>query len=197
MKVEAIHTLDPIFANERGGLLVEAGQERDDVCYYKPSDFQPDELRYIEKRISFSPETWIPVNSFEELDLTEFAVGKYFAPQMEAKKVADRIHQIPGFNVIIIHDPFRKGSHLAHINSHEASKGLILQEFIDMQPKKLPVIAAGDDYNDVQMFEVSDIKIVMENAPKDLHHYADILAPPASKQGIITALKEAIHERLS
>lgn len=197
LKAETIHTLDPLFANERGGLLVETGQERDDVCYYKPSDFEPDELKYIKKRISFSPETWVAVSSFDELDLKEFAVGKYFAPKLEAKKVADRIHQIPGFKVVVIHDPFRKGSHLAHINSSEASKGLILQEFIDMQPKKLPVIAAGDDYNDIEMLEKSDIKIVMKNAPKDMHHYGDILARPASELGIIVALKEAIHERLS
>ena len=194
LKAEAIALLDPFFSEEPGGLLIESGQEKDDVCYYKPADFAPEELEYIEKRISFSPETWIPLTSFNELDLKEFPVGKYFAPQNEARRVADTIHQIPGFNVVVIHDPFREGSHLAHINHFEASKGHILEEFIAMQSTKLPVIAAGDDYNDVAMLKKSDIKIVMSNAPEDLHHHADILAPPASEQGIIHALKKAIHE---
>lgn len=194
LKAESIAILDPFFKNEPGGLLVESGQERDDVCYYKPADFSPQELEYIEKRISFSPETWIPLTSFNELDLEQFPVGKYFAPQNEARRVADNIRNIHKFNVIVIHDPFRDGSHLAHINHADASKGHILEEFIAMQPKKLPVIAAGDDYNDVAMFDKSDVSIVMGNAPEDIHHHADILAPPAAKQGIIHALKEAIDK---
>ncbi len=198
LSADKIALLEPIFEKENGGLLVESGQERDDICYYKPADFSPQELSYIEERIELSPESWVPVSSFKELELPEFPVGKYFAPLNQARTVADRIHDLPGdhFNVIVIHDPFRPGSNLAHINSKEASKGHILEEFKQMHETKLPVIAAGDDYNDVHMFEKSDISIVMQNAPEELHHHGDILAPPAKKLGIIAALKEAIDERL-
>ncbi|MCH9609899.1 MAG: hypothetical protein S4CHLAM45_13750 [Chlamydiales bacterium] len=190
---EAIEKLEPIFTKEEGGLLVESGQERDDICYYKPADFSQKERDYLDHRISFSPETWVPLTSFKDAGLTEFAVGKFFAPREDASRVAKEVNEQFGFNVVVIHDPFRPGSYLAHINSPEASKGHILQEFVQMQEKRLPIISAGDDYNDVHMWEKSDIKIVMQNAPEDLHHHADILAPPAQEQGIIAALKEALR----
>ena len=54
------------------------------------------------------------------------------------------------------------------------------------------VIAAGDDLNDLSMLAAADCKIVMENAPLQMHSIAHILAPSAQKQGIIAALKEAV-----
>lgn len=187
-----LRSLDPIFQKSKKGLLVESGKENADVCYYKPQDFSPEEESYLTVRKKISPEKWREITSFEELPIPDFAVGKYFAFESEAREIAERILLALPLNVTVISDPFRPGFYLAHINAWGVSKGQILEEFIAMHPAGLPVIAAGDDYNDVEMLEKSMIKIVMQNAPAPLREIADIVAPPASEQGIIQGLEEAL-----
>lgn len=185
--------IDPIFQKEEGGLLVESGKENEDLCFYKPHDFTAEEMEYINFRIELTPEKWVPVDSFNEFSFQEFAVGKYFAREPQALDIAARILKKLPLNVIVIRDPFRPGFHLGHVNAILTSKGQILEEFIALYGSDLPVIAAGDDYNDVEMLEKSTIKVVMKNGPEQLHALADILAPPAAERGIIQALKESIQ----
>ncbi len=116
-------------------------------------------------------------------------VGKYFSTKEQAHRIAEKIRKIDQFNVVVITDPYRIGYHVAHISQKEASKARALGHFME---KDGPLIVAGDDYNDVDMVKMGDVKIVMENAPQELHSLADILAPPAKEQGIIPALEEAI-----
>jgi len=192
INAQFLSKLDVVFLKEAGGLLVESGKEKGDICFYKPADFTEKELEYIGFRIEISPEKWIPVDSFEELDIAEFAVGKFFAKKEKAHEIAERIHKISpnAFNIEVIRDPFRAGWHLAHVNDRKASKGKILSDLAHLGELK---IAAGDDYNDREMLQKAKVKIVMENAPLEMRELADIVAPAAEKQGIIFALKEAIE----
>ncbi len=162
-------------------MLVESGKDHDDICYYCPEAFTQKELEYIHFRIEMTPEKWVALGSFNELKISEFAVGKCFGevPQLEL------------VNVTVIRDPFNPGNHLAFVNAADASKGEMLEEFRRMHPPELPAIAAGDDFNDVGMLEKSTFKIVMQNAPEKMHALADLLAKSAHDHGIIDALKEA------
>ncbi|MFZ0564683.1 MAG: HAD family hydrolase [Chlamydiales bacterium] len=195
LSADVIEKIDAIFAAQGGGLLVESGQENGDICFYKPSDYTKEELNYIDFRKAISPEKWVEVNSFNEIDLESFAVGKYFSNEERAYTIAKHISQIPHstFNITVIRDHFHPGFFITHVNEEGASKGRILDCFIAMQEEKMLVIGAGDDYNDAEMLEKSAVKIVMEDAPKPLCEIADIIAPTAEKQGIIAALKEAIE----
>ncbi|MBS0623201.1 MAG: HAD family phosphatase [Verrucomicrobia bacterium] len=192
---QALKELVPIFKEHGVGLLVEMGQEREDVCYYKPSDFSDEELVYVHKRRDLSYSAWVAVEDFAQLQITEFAVGKFFASKEKAEYLAKCIMDRLPYPTIVIQDPCRPGCYLAHINATGASKGHILEKFRVMQGSKIPVIAAGDDYNDMGMLQVSDVKIVMANAPKSMHAMADILAKPAQQHGIIDALKQVIYGR--
>lgn len=174
-------------------LLVESGKEQKDICYYRRASFTSEELEYIDFRIQISPEKWISVDSFGTLKISEFAVGKYFATEEKAHQIAKKMRTIAPLNIIVIRDPFRPGYHLALVNNPNASKGHILEEFRQMHPSGLPAIAAGDDFNDLEMLEKSTFKIVMQNAPQKMHGLADLIAPPASEHGIIKALSEAIR----
>lgn len=192
LSIAILNQLAPFFRAQNCGLLVESGKENGDICYYNPSDFNAEELTYLAFRMQISPETWIPIDSFDQLPVKEFAVGKYFASEKSAQELAENILNVHRLGIIVIRDPFRPGFYLAHINAADASKGHILEEFKRLHHSKLPVIAAGDDYNDVEMLEKSDIKIVMENGPAKLHRLADIVAPPADELGIIEGLRRAI-----
>ena len=119
-------------------------------------------------------------------------MGKFFAPESLALALADKIRKKFPLSVLVIRYPFRPGFHLAHVNGLQTSKGVILQDFISMHAEGLPIIAAGDDYNDVEMLEKGTVKIVMANGPAQLQLLADIVAPPVQNQGIIQGLKEAI-----
>ncbi|NGX61579.1 MAG: HMP-PP phosphatase [Chlamydiae bacterium] len=195
ISAKSLPYLEQIFAKREGGFLVESGKERGDICYYKPADFAPKELEYLNFRIGLSPENWTPLDSFEEYPFPDFSVGKYFAPEKEAYQIAEEIQQIPGFgfSVVVIRDPFNPGEYLAHVNELKGTKEGALAEFIPLFPEGLPVIVAGDDYNDEKMLAEGDIAIVMEDAPDALKSIAHIIAPPAKEEGIIPALREAIQ----
>lgn len=174
-------------------VVVESGKEHEDICYYRPDAFTPEELEYIQFRIQISPEKWEAVSSFESLNISEFAIAKYFAEEKKVSAFEQKVRTLDALNVIVIRDPFKSGGYVAFLNDARATKGRILEEFRQMYPPELPAIAAGDDFNDVEMLEKSTFKIVMQNAPEKMHVMADLLAPPAQDHGIIDALKEAIR----
>lgn len=187
-----LSTLPPLmelFARERRGFLVESGKENGDICYYTTDYLSADEQKYVNFRISISPETWKRVDDFSALPLRDYAVAKYFAPADVANRLAEKITALGYYAVIVISDPFRPGYFLAHINAKGVSKANVLEKFCG---KNRPLIAAGDDYNDAEMIQRADVKIVMKNAPEEMHALADILAPPASEEGIIPALEKAM-----
>ncbi len=192
LSIQDIPCLDSALREEKIGLLIESGRRNQDICYYRPNDFSEEETAYLQFRMSISPEKWVRLDSFEQLPVQEFAVGKYFARKEIAQKMAQVIEQNnPNrFQIMVIRDPFRPGFHLALVSDKNATKGSCVDQ---MRLPALPLIVAGDDYNDLDMLKKADVKIVMGNAPDDLHALGDIVAPPASEQGIIPALEEAIH----
>jgi HAD superfamily hydrolase (TIGR01484 family) len=192
LQSSVLQQLYPLSRAHDIGLLIESGKENGDICYYNPQDFPEKDSEYLSfrEKISFAP--WQKVNAVTTLPIQEFAVAKYFAPEAPAKELAEQITQNLNLNVIVIRDPFRVGYSLALVNAPDASKGKILEPFIRMHAQNLPIIAAGDDYNDLEMLEKSTVKIVMQGAPPPLLKIADIIAPPAEKNGIITALEEGI-----
>lgn len=188
-----LRPLDDLFFSYSSGLLVESGRENGDICYYRREDFSPSELDYIDYRISISPEKWETLSSFDDLEslkIKDFAVGKFFADEQQSETLSKRVEEA-GFKVTTIRDPFRPNYFITHINHPLASKGSCLNPLLSRYPN-IPLIAAGDDTNDIEMIKRGDIKIVMQNAPKSMHAFADIVAQPANEQGIIPALKEAI-----
>jgi HAD superfamily hydrolase (TIGR01484 family) len=173
------------------GALVESGSDNQDICYYHLESFSQFEREYIDFRISISPEKWESVPFLEKVPISDFPVIKFFADEKTARILASEIQQKMNHLIVtVIRDPFRPGFHLAHINDYKASKGKTLEEF---SLRMRPLIVAGDDYNDIEMLQKGDVKIVMKNAPLDMHKLGDILAPPASQGGIIDALTEAIR----
>jgi len=189
--------LDHFFHTQGIGLLVESGKENGDICYYKPADFTEEWLKYLEFRAHISLAKWEAVESFEAFPFLEFAVGKFFAPEEKAYELVSRVSQKTLLHGIVIRDVFRPGYFLAHLNAPTASKGQILKLLIERNAKGLPVIAAGDDYNDLEMLNNSIVKIIMRNAPDSLHALADVLAPPAEELGIIQGLEQGIWKALS
>lgn len=174
--------LEILFTNAKLPLVIESGYSNGDKTYYRPQDFNTEQLdAYLKLRISLSSDEWIAIQSFSELAIQGFGTGKYFSKENE-------IQQLP-FNTCTLRDPFRPGYVLTHINHEKATKDNILKEFCQKFPD-LPLITGGDDHNDYEMLKLGNVKIVSDHAPQKLKDIADIITPAA--EGMITAIKEGI-----
>ncbi len=68
---------------------------------------------------------------------------------------------------------------------------MLIQHFVDFS--WIDVIAAGNDENDISMYDIANIKIAMEDSfSRDLLKKADIISKSAKSHGIIDALKRAM-----
>jgi hydroxymethylpyrimidine pyrophosphatase-like HAD family hydrolase len=106
-------------------------------------------------------------------------------------EAALRLRAIGSFQVAQIRDPFSPGYQILLVTDRLASKGLSLREVMVIEGRGKKVIVAGDDENDVSLFEQADFKIAMPHAPQFLLDRADLIAPPTRDLGIIAALEKA------
>lgn len=175
--------------------IIYSGYENDDTCYYRPKRFSKDHLEYLFDRTKALHENWQAVEDFTHVNLKELASLKFIEKEAKAQEIARCVEEQLHLHIPINNDPYNGQYFVAQATHPEATKGSALKAFAAICEHAGPIIAAGDDFNDVSMLEQADIKIVMGNAPGSLLLMADIIAPPVSQMGIITGLKHAIHMR--
>lgn len=184
--------MDEICKTESSDYVIYAGYEHEDVCYYRPAHFSLDLLEYVKKRVLALGETYQAVPAYHTLQLDSFPSIKCFGRRDAAERIAHKIEAALGLHVTPVTDPYDGSFMVAQATHREATKGQALKGIKHLFPEsRRLVIAAGNDYNDASMFAVSDIRVVMGNAPADLLEEADILAPPVSEMGIIAGLRAA------
>ncbi|MFI5344462.1 MAG: HAD hydrolase family protein, partial [Chlamydiales bacterium] len=191
-----IPLLDSICRKHATDFVVYSGYENDDLCYYRTSYFSPDMFDYLMQRKKFLVEKWIELSSFHHLPVQVFTSLKCFAKGQQAEFLSLEIEDILGLHSPPIQDPFDAEYSIIQATHPSASKGSVLQEVVKAASFKGPVIAAGDDNNDVGMLEAAHIKIAMADAPPRLLAIADIIAPPASENGLIEGLSKALERLL-
>ena len=174
--------------------LIYSGYEKKDICYYRPDRFSAEELQYLSRLQKMQKENWRAMEHFDGKEIGSFPLAKCFGPLGQMKKIAERLRETGRFNVPKIRDPFNESSELLLVTDRMASKGLGLSELMRQKGKASVLIAAGDDENDLSLFDVADIKIAMAHAPPVLHERADFIAPPTAELGILRALKMALHD---
>lgn len=172
--------------------VVYSGLENNDLCYYRSATYSPSDLSYGLKRAEFLGEKWQFVPTFSDLPISRFTSIKFFTQDDRAYLLSAKIEKEMGLHAPPNRDPFNLNYFVIQATHAEATKGNILKEFIREKKMTGPIIAAGDDHNDLSMLKMAHMKVVMENAPLDLLAIADVIAPPATHQGIIIGLAEAI-----
>lgn len=184
--------MDAICNEEPSDFVIYSGYENEDHCYYRPKRFSKALLDYLERRISEYGEIWHPLETYDQMDLEMFPSVKCFGLYSSAKVLADRIEKRLGLHVPLIRDPFSDDHYVVQATHANISKGFALTDLIALTGERGKVIAAGDDYNDLPMLAVADVKIVMATAPADVLSKADIIAPSVEEEGIIIALEAAV-----
>lgn len=185
--------IEDICQEQKSDFVIYSGLENDDWCYYRPDRFSSSILEYVLQRTAFLGEKWQPLQSFSQLPVSRFSSIKFFAEEKQAFILSQRIEKGLGLHAPPNRDPFNPEYFVIQATHADATKGQVLGEFKRLMCPKDLVIAAGDDFNDISMLQVADIKIVMANAPSDVLKIADIIAPPATELGIIHGLAEAIN----
>lgn len=185
--------MEMICEGEPTDCVIYAGMEWDNRCFYRPRHFSEQLLHYLGARQKAFGEEWIPLKSFKDLQIKEFPSLKCFGELESAHHIAKKIEKTLGLHVPVIKDPFCHDYYVVQATHSQVSKGQVLRDLVNSLNFQGKIIAAGDDLNDLSMFEEADVKIAMENAPPALKVKADIIAPPASLAGIIQGLNQAIH----
>lgn len=173
--------------------IVYSGFEFEDICYFRPQNFSKEQLDYLNKRKKALHEKWVELSDFSELPFHQFASVKFIEKEELNLKIVQQIESRVHLHAPLNRDPFNAAYSVAQITNSLATKGNVLQARINALKWEGAVIAAGDDYNDLSMLKIAKIRVVMANAPKDLLALADVVAPPASMQGIVQGLTYAIQ----
>lgn len=168
--------------------VIYGGKEAADRCFYRPHAIDP-YLLYRAKRLE---EEWIAVDDEKKSPAT-FPAIKCFGPRKKLESMAVEVAKELGLHVPVIQDPVDRRRCVLQMTCPHISKGEALEQYCQIKGLEGPIIAAGDDWNDLPLLERADVKIVMATAPKDLRKMATIVAAPASKEGIIAALEAAVR----
>ena len=184
--------LDQVCAPFSTSFVIYGGLEYDNQCFYRPALFPSDELNYLKARALAFKEQYVPVESFAHLEDFEFPSFKCLGSREKMDRLAYEIRSASNWHVPVITDGFNAAHAVSQMTEYGVDKGSALLDCQRLAEVKGPLIAAGDDFNDLEMLQKADIKIVMATAPAGLLSLADIVAPPAAKMGIIKGLQEAI-----
>ncbi len=174
-------------------VVVYSGVQHDDISYYIPAGLDPEITAYVARRRAGYGETWIPLNSYAELPIYDFASTKSFGRMESLIPISNRFEEELGLQAPINKDPFCDGYFVMQTTMGSVTKGRAVNDLRERSPSNSFVIAAGDDLNDIPLLRSADVKIAMTGSPQALLDMADIVAPPASEEGIIAGISQAIN----
>jgi len=189
---EVLHHVEKAYRKENDDCVVYAGFEKGDFCYYRPGRFAPHFQDYFEKLQALCKQPWQTIASFDELSGIKFPLVKCLGSEKTVRSVSKKLEEIPGLEVIVIRDSVAP-LFLGLVTDAHANKGRALHRILAKAGRKKSerVIAAGDDFNDISMLRLADIRIVMGTAPAAVQAEGDIIAKSAREMGILDALQEA------
>jgi HAD superfamily hydrolase (TIGR01484 family) len=185
-----VNSVESAFIGIEGMMLVYAGYEKQDLCFWKEENLLPEYKAYWQDLSARQGQMGHEVKEFE---ITETPLIKCIGHLDKMVALAERLKSNKSVEFSLIKDPFSKKFHLVLITKAGISKGSVLKSIIAKEGRGSGVIVAGNDDNDMSMFEVANVKIAMPSSPQYMLKKADIIAPPVEEWGIISALEQALH----
>jgi len=174
------------------GCVIYGGLDYQENSYFIPSQFDEATNAFFEKRCEVTLEKWIPVNAFSEVPFDKIVSIKYFAKESEAEVIADAIETELGLHVPIINDPIDSSYMVLQATHPKANKGDALENFSAICRWSGIRIAAGNDSNDLPMFQKAQLTIAMQDSPLSLRQLATVVVPGVEELGLITGLRTVI-----
>jgi len=189
-----IPILDELYRGYENYFVVYEGYKRGNCAYFRSDRFSAEMSDYFKEVQALSTEVWKGVDSFEIFSHSTFPLVKCIGSQEMLEGFDQKLRTLKGIATAVIADPISCRYHLMLITHVEANKGRAIRTFVRRFLLGSPLIAGGNDNNDIPLLKEGDIRIAMDGSPEDLRKLANILAPPADKMGIIDGLREAIKQ---
>jgi len=169
--------------------VIYTGPDGDERTYVCPHDLSEDKYKYMSQRRIAVQEVWIEVDSVHAIPDDMFLAVRCLEKRECALKISEAIASELQLSSPLMMDSCGATYMLVQITKKEVTKGTAISHVVENLNLKGPIIAAGDDHNDVAMLQNADIKIAMATAPQELLDLADVIAPPAAECGIIKGLE--------
>ena len=171
--------------------FIYSGYRLGDFCFYRKEGLSEELLDLAKIMQRFASQPWQAFTSIEDIAATSFPLVKCIAPKPILEQARQALTQNPDFNLNILSDVFKMHLSVLLVTHSTASKGQALERVKNHLNTRLPVVAAGDDENDISLLHRADVKIAMGNGHPRLQEMADIVAKPSVEYGIIEALQQA------
>ncbi len=192
LSYETIKVLSDVYRDDPKEFLVYAGFEKGDFCYYCKKECTDKMLSYFEHLKRLVPEAWREVKTWDELSDIHYPLIKCVGKKEKIIRMQKELLELNlQENVVVIRDVIDRDMHLLLITHSDANKGITLNKLRRLHNWTCPIIAAGDDNNDIELLQNSDIPIAMGDGSPDLIKIAQIVAKPSREYGIIEAVEEA------
>jgi Cof subfamily protein (haloacid dehalogenase superfamily) len=193
---EVAYKIDAICDDYSEDFLIYSGFEDGDFCYYRTSKFSPFFLDYIEKLKKLSASDWVKIKNLHEISKNSFPLIKCLGDFLSLQKIQAKISDIELLTSYLISDTVDSNLSILLVTHKDANKGIAFKKIVEKCGWNCPIIAAGDDNNDIPLLQVADIGIAMSSGSRDLQLHADIIANPSTELGIIPAIQE-VKRRLN
>ena len=185
-----------LFEKQELDPLLYSGQKQGDFCYFRPRRLSLQEREYLEKLQKLTPSPWVEVDRFDQIDQDTFPLMKGIGTKEQLTPIFQALQLNPLLHAKLIEDPFRRETMcyllITHAMANKGSGLNIAKAHLEkMHGSSVFCIAAGDDFNDLEMLKNAHFAITFENAPQELKDIAHLVAKPAHENGIVEALSQA------
>lgn len=182
--------IDRAYEGQEEDFIIYSGIDRGDFCFYRPNRFSKKMQKYLDILKTLGAAPW--QESDFHFEKEAFPLIKCFGSHENMAKLQKQLKQNPHIETSMIHDPIEPSQYLNMITHPKAHKGSVIQ-YLRSHFNATTFVAAGDDYNDLNMLKEADIAIAIESAPADLLAIADIKAKRPKECGIVEAIEEALN----
>ena len=158
------------------------------ISYYESTEQKM--LRdFIDERRSIYNMPFVHTESFHDIKPENIIYFGIIDTQARLQLVCDALSDRTDINFSLYEDVYNPGQWFLEISSAEASKKQAI-EYLKTAYGYNQVICFGDNYNDLPMFEASDIRIAVANAKPEVLAAASHICAPNHEDGVVKWLLE-------
>lgn len=171
------------------GFVVHAQEE----VYWDVFRFASDMQSHMKKRQEKQQDKWICVDSFQDIPHQKIRALSYFFREKEiAQRVSSHLAHSYGISSPLMRDSFSDAIHIVQVTDREANKGTALSFCIENPDA--PVIAVGDDRNDLALFQKASFSYAFSHSPHAVREAADSVLDSTSHEKALDTLFGMLRE---
>ena len=153
------------------------------VSYYETLDHEPIRF-FVEDRKTRFNSTFCMVHDLREIPLEHVVCFSLIDIYDRLKPVHDALRTVPGISTTLVDSSKTIGLWWLEIFSAEASKATAVQFLRETYGYKR-IVCFGDNYNDLPMFEICDVRVAVENALDEVKAAADCICESHDEDGVV------------